>query len=89
MKNKIQVENMAIRSFIKKVQKPRDSITKRIKMITTRNTNSMIAKKRKVTTRNMVANMNSMNLKREITKKARNMILATMKDTKVIKYFLT
>lgn len=76
---------MAIRSSIRKDRKPRDFIIKRIKMISTKSINSMIAKRRKATTRNTVANMNSMNLKRANTRKAINMNLDTMKDIKVIK----
>lgn len=74
---------MAIRNSIKKAQKRPDSITKGTKMKATKSINSMIAKRRKATIRNTVANMNSMIQRKVTTRKAKNMILATMKDIKV------
>lgn len=74
---------MDTRSTIRKDRKPRDSIIKRIKMITTKSTNSTTVRRRKATTRNMAANTNFMNRRKASTRKAINMNLATMKGIKV------
>lgn len=74
---------MAIRNTTKKARKPRDSITRDTKTTSIKSINSMIAKRKKVTIRNMAANMNSMNRRKVNTRKAKNMIPASMKDTKV------
>lgn len=53
-------------------------------MITTKNTNSMIAKTKKAIIKSMAANMNSTNPKRVNMAKAKNMNLDLMKAIKVI-----
>lgn len=74
---------MAIRSIIRRDQKPRDSRLITIKMISTKKRNSGIQKRKKVTTRNMVANMNFMIRKRANIRKAKRRKKVMMKDTKV------
>lgn len=78
-----QVESMDIRNITKKAQKRRDSIIKDTKMNHIKSINFTIAKRKKVIIRNMAANMNTMNQRKVNTRKAKNMILASMKDTKV------
>lgn len=74
---------MDIKNSIRKDRKQRDSITKQTKMIIIKSTNSTIAKRRKGIIKNMVAITNSMIRRKELTRKAKNMILALMKATKV------
>lgn len=78
-----QVESMATKSSIRKDRKPLDSIIRPTKMTTTRRRNSTIAKRRRATTRNMVANTNSTITRRANIRKAKRKQKATMKDTKV------
>lgn len=77
------MDTTAIRNTTRKAIIPLDSTKKATKMNITKSTNSMIAKRRKVIIRNMAANMNSTNTRKATTRKARNMIRATMKDTTV------
>lgn len=79
---------MVIKNIIRKAIIPLDSITKDIKMNTTKSINSTTKKIRKVIIRNMAPNMNSTNIRKAITRKAKNMIPATTKDTMVCILFL-
>lgn len=83
-RKKVQkVANMVIKKDIKKAPKQPVTITKRTKMNLPKKKNSTIAKIRKAITKNMAANMNSMNRKKVNTRKVIIISLIMIKGTKV------
>lgn len=75
--------NMDIKKAIRKDPKPLVTTKRPTKTIITKSTNSTIAKRRKVITKNTAASTNSMNRKKANTRKVIIINPATKKDTKV------